>query len=548
MMTNPATATTSNSTSTFSQGSRAASAPGVGGPRKVVFDDFQLDLETGDLLHQGQPVHLAAQPAKALRLLVERAGELVLREEIQLRVWGDLVIEQDQGLNTCIRQIRTALGDVANAPRFIETVPRRGYRFLAPVRDRTASAPPTERHLKAMRRWGLRPSLVAVTVGALGVLVLPGVWRGASPWPSANAISPGATVLPEATYSEAVPGRVSGSKVAAAGLFSEATANPSVEPLAVSNPLAREALLRGRYLLDEVSPPELAKARIEFERALALDPGLAEAYVGLADVAHLQRRPGTLDDQRQALTTSLELDPSSPEALVRLGRIQLYADWDLATAGESLARAVELAPDNARARHVYSVYLSMLRRHDEALVHAERAWELDPIATTVDGDGAMIYFNSRRYERAVEVCRKTLDLAPDHLPARDCLLNAYRKLGRPRRALEQAVELMRLMGASEAERQEVATLSDTEEALRHFYTWQVACLEKHQSSPVAIAAAHLSLGNIDEVFVQLERAYEQHAAGLLHIAADPRADLFREDPRFIDLLERLGFPASTIER
>ena len=106
-------------------------------PAVLRFGAFELDPATGELRQHGDPVKLPPQPLKVLELLARRSGEVVTRNEIREHVWcGDTFVDFEQGLNFCIRQIREALGDTADAPRFIETLPRRGYRFLMPVRGR----------------------------------------------------------------------------------------------------------------------------------------------------------------------------------------------------------------------------------------------------------------------------------------------------------------------------------------------------------------------------------------------------------------------------
>src|SRR5688572_24423809 len=100
----------------------------------IRFGPFELAVETGELSRDGAPVRLQPQPAKVLALLASRPGELVTREEIQRRVWhGDTFVDFEHGVNFCIKEIRAALGDSARTPRYVETLPRRGYRFVAPV-------------------------------------------------------------------------------------------------------------------------------------------------------------------------------------------------------------------------------------------------------------------------------------------------------------------------------------------------------------------------------------------------------------------------------
>src|ERR1044071_2689996 len=100
----------------------------------IRFGDFELEFKSGELRREGTPVKLQPQPLKVLALLIANAGQLVTREEIQRAVWaGETFVDFEHGLNFCIKQIRAALGDNAQAPRYVETLPRRGYRFIAPV-------------------------------------------------------------------------------------------------------------------------------------------------------------------------------------------------------------------------------------------------------------------------------------------------------------------------------------------------------------------------------------------------------------------------------
>lgn len=103
-------------------------------PRLLTFGVFELDGLTGELRKEGRLIHLRHQPVNVLRLLLERAGDLVTRREITEQLWPDDVdVDVEQGLNHCMKEIRTALGDRPDSPRFIQTLPRRGYRFLVEV-------------------------------------------------------------------------------------------------------------------------------------------------------------------------------------------------------------------------------------------------------------------------------------------------------------------------------------------------------------------------------------------------------------------------------
>ena len=121
------------------------------------FDVFELDTAAGELRRQGERVKLPPQPLRVLELLLRRGGEVLTRADIRERIWSDSFVDFEQGLNFCIRQIREALGDTADAPRFIETLPRRGYRFVVPVEAPPAAKPKAIRSLIVLPFHMLRP-------------------------------------------------------------------------------------------------------------------------------------------------------------------------------------------------------------------------------------------------------------------------------------------------------------------------------------------------------------------------------------------------------
>ncbi len=130
----------------------------------ISFGVFELDLRAGELRKQGLKVRLQEKPFQVLALLLERPGELVTREELQKKLWpGDTFVDFDHSMNTAVNKLREALGDSAESPRFIETLPKRGYRFIAPVQPSAQSAAPRPRH---------RPAVVGVVAGLIVVLGL----------------------------------------------------------------------------------------------------------------------------------------------------------------------------------------------------------------------------------------------------------------------------------------------------------------------------------------------------------------------------------------
>src|ERR1700729_2200601 len=124
--------------------------------RLLRFGDFEVDLRTGELRKAGAKLKFGGQPFQVLTILLEQPGEVVTREELQKELWPDTFVDVDHSLNTAINKIREVLGDSAESPRFVETLPRRGYRFIAPVEGNgvvAPAAPPPTRHESGFRNW-----------------------------------------------------------------------------------------------------------------------------------------------------------------------------------------------------------------------------------------------------------------------------------------------------------------------------------------------------------------------------------------------------------
>jgi DNA-binding winged helix-turn-helix (wHTH) protein/tetratricopeptide (TPR) repeat protein len=476
--------------------------PSEGRTRAVLrFGLFELAPETGELRKAGRPVRLQPQPSRVLAVLAGRAGELVTREELHREVWGEGThVDLDQGINFSIRQIRAALGDSAEAPVYVETVPRRGYRFLAPV-ETIAPAEP-------------------------------------------------APVLPRRRLPLAVFASVFLLLVLAAGLLIALVAARRPRTAApVVSPAAREAYLTGRYLLDKKdrTAADAEKSVALFEQAVASEPSYAEAWAGLADALAVVPRPPrqAIPRARAAALRALELDPGLAAAHHRLAGIHLYYDWDWEAARREYERAIELDPGSVTAHHSFAAYFSILGRHGEALARMERARELDPVSASINGDIGWYFYFARRYGDAVRQSLRTLELEPGHAGARTCLLYSHLLQGDLPAARERVRELMAMQGAAP----EALAALDRGPELDVYWRWTLEELTgraaREHVSPVHFALARLSLGDREAAFRELERAYRERSGWLLpFLAVEPRLDPLRRDPRYADLLRRLRLPPS----
>lgn len=486
---------------------------------RLRFGVFEFDRQTLELFRRGRRLRLPPQPAKALDLLLCRARRLVSRDELRNHIWGEGThVDFDASLNRCIRQIRAALGDDATSSRFLETLPRRGYRFLAPVELVAAESegaadgeaeindPQTARPKK--RRRGPRP------------------WR---------KIAGSAALLAIVA--------------ALASLSYRPESDSPTYALSTTSEVARQAYLRGTYHLDrfrsgQESSPALAVR--ELELAVEVDPLLAPAYAELAWAKLFEGRLAEPEQARQLAETALELDAGQASAHLLLGRLAMVRDFDWPAAGRSLDRAAELAPGDASCHHAKAFYLSALGRHDAAIASIERALELDPASVVVRGDVATIYYRARRFELALDHYRVALELEPGYLPALRGRVLADLALGRQTEAVAGA---RALMAAAEADPAATVGLDahDPARALEAFWRWYLEQVEAYlQSRAGAISTAdlafgHLALGQPEPALDALEIAGRRRDSPLLAaLAVDPAFDLLHGHPRFEGLLEGLG--------
>ena len=451
------------------------------------FGDFELEVGQARLTDAGRVVSLQPQPFKVLAILVSRAGELVTRDEMIREIWGDSThVDFDRGLNYCIRQVRRALGDDASEPRFVQTVPRRGYRFVAEVVGPVARASAQPRLTKGL---GRRAVLAAAGFSSLAL-------------------------------------------VAAAGIFLSSR-SPNDAP--TNSPQAIQELVSGRLLLENPTPKNVAAARTRFERALSIDPDFAPAHLALAQasIAAPTERAAQLDESLRHVHRALELDPELEGVHLHLANLELYGNWNWDRAEEAYLAAVDRAPNSARAHHAYATFLAMRGQLDGAIDHVQQALVIDPVSAALKGDAGWFYFQAGRFSEAKSTCESALGLEPTNENALWCLLQVSRFDNRPVHALDAATRLATLLGHEPAE---------PFEELTTFWSWYLDWIDKkpERATPSARGLAHLALGEHDHALDIFEHAAEAKAPCVLALAADPQTEPLRGDPRFERLLETIG--------
>jgi len=310
---------------------------------------------------------------------------------------------------------------------------------------------------------------------------------------------------------------------------------------------AYDLYLKGQYFLSKRTIPGFQQAIEYFQQATTKDPNYARAYVGLADSYVLLTGYSAassikyMPQARAAALRALQIDDKLPDAHTALALIVQNYDWDWQTAEKEYRRAIELNPNYATAHHWYAEHLMWRGEFDDALRESERARQLDPLSLIIAADNGAILYNSRQYDRAIEKWRAVLEMEPD-FPRAHLITAAYVEKGMFAEALADIESKRRTVGQPFywAIRAYVYGRLRREPQSQHALQELERFSRQHRIDPYILAWAYASAGNKNQTFARLEKAYDQHSNGLTALKVDPVYDLLRNDPRFQDLLQRVG--------
>ena len=310
---------------------------------------------------------------------------------------------------------------------------------------------------------------------------------------------------------------------------------------------AYDLYLKGRYFWNKRTVQGFQQAIEYFQQAIAKDPNYARAYAGLADSYALMSsyrfapQNNLMPRARTAAIRALQIDDSLAEAHTSLALITENYDWDWQTAEKEYRWAIQLDSNYATAHHWYAECLSFQGRFDEAFRESERARQLDPLSLIIAADsGAILYF-SRQYDRAIEQFRVVLEMEPN-FPRAHVLVFAYTQKGLFAEALDDLERWRRVDDTPSiwAAQAYVYSRSGQQEQARRALKKFEELNRRQQMDPAAIAWAYAVMGNKDQAFALLEEAYSQHSNALTTLKVEPAYDPLRSDPRFQDLLRRVG--------
>ncbi len=322
-----------------------------------------------------------------------------------------------------------------------------------------------------------------------------------------------------------------------------------------TNPEAYQLYLRGRYHANQTTAAELKKGIEYFQQAIDKDPGYALAYASLADSYSAlgggwQYLPpsDSFPKAKAAAIKALQLDDTLAEAHAALAYAAFF-DWDWPSAEREFKRAIELNPNSALSHSRYAVYLETRGRFNESMAEAQRAQELDPLSPEIVSGLGLVYLSTRRYDESIAQFQKALDLHPNAPVIRASLAWAYAMKRMYPQALAEFDKIADQDKAVAAENQFVASGLGWVYAVsgRRADALKIAKEFRHLSSHAYVdfylfAGIYAGLADKDEAFRLLEKGYGEHSASMLYLAVDSFWYGIRSDPRYADLLRRMGLP------
>jgi DNA-binding winged helix-turn-helix (wHTH) protein/TolB-like protein/Flp pilus assembly protein TadD len=314
---------------------------------------------------------------------------------------------------------------------------------------------------------------------------------------------------------------------------------------------AYQLYLRGRYHLLKNTLSEIQIGISHFRQAVKIDPSYGLAHVGLADayrvLALIGESPATEEfpQAKAAAQKAVVIDDGLAEAHAALGLITFWYDWDFGEAENQFKRAVELDPNSADTRQAYATLLTYTGRHAEALAEIKRARELDPLNLRIGALEGVMLINTGRPEEALVRLQKTLELEPNYWFAGQYVASAYIEKGMFAEAAAKARKARELSGASTRPTgflgYALAKAGRRAEA-RAELEGLLRLSEERHVSPYNIAMICNGLGESDEALAWLERGYREREPRMVFLKAEPKWNNLRDDPRFQDLVRRVGLP------
>ena len=569
----------------------------------IRFGTFEVDLRAGELRKEGVRVKLQDQPFQILAMLLEQPGQVVTREELRRRLWpSDTFVDFDHSLNKAINKLREALEDTADNPRFVETLPRRGYRFLGSVNGASEPLSKSRGPIDSIVVFSLAnpnpcPDLEYLAVGIPGSII-----HSLSQIPNLRVIA--WNNVTRKTDREKDPleiGRSLGARAVLIGriwqrdnrlrlhvdlvdtddgveLWGDQYDRDLTELFSVQDEISREVSQRLRLKMTGEEADRIMKRYTEnieayqlyvrarrwcekrsaegFKRgieyatqAIKMDPKYALAHAELAKCISIPCYYGAVDPNvaypkaRIAALRALEIDPNLAEGHEVLATVLRNYDWNWVDAEKGYKRAIELNPNYAGAHYHYSYLLAELGRFEEAIREATEALSREPMSPLLNASLAFVLMHARKYEECIKQALTAREVDPNMTLNYMTLGVAYEQQGMYREAVEAHEQGIALGGATAFSKAFIihvhARSGEQENAWDKLRELQEMSKTRYVPS-VAFVVAYEGLMEKELAIESLCRACENRETNLVLIRVWPHFDYLRDDPRFQEVERRVG--------
>ena len=570
----------------------------------IQFDAFELDPEAGELRKDGAKVRLQDQPLQVLQILLEQPGKVISREELQQRIWpSDTFVDFDHGINNAIKRLREALADTAETPLYIETLPRRGYRFKATVNGAASTLRKGGAPLDSIAIFPFETSSSDPDTDYLAIGIPGSVIHGLSQVPNLRVISWRRAASEESPHRDPlVIGRKLGVRAVLTGRIWQRenklrlhvdlldTANGEeiwgdqydsdlAELFAVQDSISREVSQKLRLRMTGETESRLVKRYTEnieayqlcvkarrwcekrsaegfrrgieyLTKAIQIDPNYALAHAELAQCISVPAYGYGLVDPNVAYPKAkasamraLEIDPDLAEGHEVLATVLKNYDWNREAAEKEYRRTIQLNPNYATGHYHYSYLLAEAGRFDEAIHEATEALSRDPISPLLNAGLAFVFLLARQYDRCVQQILTAIEVDPGMILCYFVLGTAYEQKGQLTAAIEAYQKGIALGGPVPLQKAFIGHVhgSAGEVTRAREILQELKRLSETTYVPLVTSViVYDGLGERQLALETLGRACENRDTLLVFLETWPQFDYIRDDPRFQEIERRVG--------
>ena len=569
----------------------------------IRFARFELDKHSGELRKDGNRIRLQEQPLQILQILLEQPSRIITRDELRQKIWpSDTFVDFDHGINNAIKRLREALGDTAETPRFIETLPKRGYRFIAVVDDDAARIRMGGSAIDSIAVFPFETASSDPDTDYLAVGIPGSITHSLSQIPNLRVISWRIAAHIEGRPADPLAvGRKLGVRAVLTGriwqrasklrlhvdlldtengeeIWGDQYDSDLNELFAMQDSVAREVSRKLRLKMTGETEDRLVKRSTEnieayhlyvrarrwcekrsvegfrrgveyLRQAIQMDPNYAAAHAELAQCIAVPCYYGSVDPNeaypkaRAAAPRALELDPDLAEGHAVLGLILQTYDWNWTAAEREFQLAIELNPNYPISHYHYSYFLVESGRWAEAIHEATEALSRDPVSAVLNAALAFVLLLARQYDRCISQAHTAIEVDPNMTLSYLVLGTAYAQEGRHSEAIEIYEKGIALGGMWSYQKAFIGCVhirsGDREKARKVLQELEQERLTAYVPF-MASAFVYEGLGEHDKAIEMLEKACENRETNLAFLKTWPYLDSLRDDHRFQKIERRVG--------